>query len=131
MRLLLPLCPLNADTNMAHKTPSVLELGDLRATGALQSCVIIFHWSKLAVLLSVFEPWLLGRYKALKYLVLTNSAEPCFPQVSLKDALWAVNKELLARDLHKEQKDQAEINKQVPKTSFQVALLVSVNNMPG
>lgn len=56
MRILLPLCPLNADTNIAHKTPSVLELGDFRATSALQSCMIIFHWSILAVLLSVFEP---------------------------------------------------------------------------
>lgn len=55
MRLLQLLCPLNADTNMAHVTPSVLELGDLRTTGVLQSCMIIFHWAKLAVLLSVFE----------------------------------------------------------------------------
>lgn len=29
----------------------------------------------------------------------------------LKDALWAVNKELLAGDLHKEQRDQAEVSK--------------------
>lgn len=56
MRLLLPLCPLNADTNIAHITPLILELGDLRATDALQSCMIAFHWSKLAVLLNVFEP---------------------------------------------------------------------------
>lgn len=56
MRLLLPLCPLNANTNTAHITPSVLELGDPRATGVLQSCTIIFHWTKLVVLLNVFEP---------------------------------------------------------------------------
>lgn len=78
-----PLHPLNADTNIAGITPSVLELGDLRATGALQSCIIAFHWSKLTVLLN--EYW--ADRKHLKYLVLTNNAEPCFLQ--LLDRTWS------------------------------------------
>lgn len=95
-----------------------LELGGFRTTGVLQSCN--FSLKSAGVSEQSCCIYLNHDYQAdIKHLnTLTSHAEPNFPQFLdktwssfLKDAHEAVNKELLAGDLHREQRDQAGVIK--------------------